>query len=162
MARAHRLRWLIAQFEDEWYPSVTLHRNALSFKLIVRGYYIVKKTCPAGINGCTIFAILIYVIDAPYILRLWRKGAGVMSDRYLLFEVFLKQRGRGWLWEVCTTEGALVMMGSRGSRSAASYEANRALFLLLSSAPHLSRLSVSERFKPIKRLPPGARFRPSL
>jgi len=34
-----------------------------------------------------------------------------MSDRYLLFEVVLKQRGRGWSWDVCTTEGALVMTG---------------------------------------------------
>ena len=64
-----------------------------------------------------------------------------MSDRGFVFEVVLKQRGRGWSWDVCTTEGALVMTGFRSSRSAASYEANRALFLLLSSAP-LSRLSV--------------------
>jgi hypothetical protein len=70
------------------------------------------------------------------------KGADAMSDRFPVFEIFLRPRGRRWFWEVCTTEGALVMTGSRNSRSAASYEANRALFLLLLSAPHLSRLSV--------------------
>jgi hypothetical protein len=59
----------------------------------------------------------------------------------------LKQRGRRWLWEVRTTERTPVMTGSGSSRSAASYEANRALFLLLSSAPY--RLSI-RRFKPIK------------
>jgi hypothetical protein len=65
-----------------------------------------------------------------------------MSDPCPVFEVVLKRRGRGWSWDVCTTEGALVMTGSRRSRSAASYEANRALFLLLSSAPYRSRLSI--------------------
>jgi hypothetical protein len=57
-----------------------------------------------------------------------------MSDRFPVFEVSLKRRGRRWLWSICTVEGALVMMGSGGSRSAASYEANRALFLLLQTA----------------------------
>jgi hypothetical protein len=64
-----------------------------------------------------------------------------MSDRGFVFEVVLKQRGRGWSWDVCTTEGALVMTGFGTSRPAASYEANRALFLLLSRAPYCSRPS---------------------
>jgi hypothetical protein len=63
-----------------------------------------------------------------------------MSDRFQFFEVFLKQRGRRWLWSLCTTEGSLLMTGSRNSRPAASYEANRALFLLL-SVPYRSRPS---------------------
>ncbi len=62
-----------------------------------------------------------------------------MSDRLPFFEVFIKQRRRRWSWSVCTKEGTLVMTGSRISRSAASYDANRALFLLLLSAPYRSR-----------------------
>lgn len=50
------------------------------------------------------------------------------------FEFFLKQRGRRWLWSVHTAEGTQVVTGSGCSRSAAAYEANRALFLLLLSA----------------------------
>lgn len=57
------------------------------------------------------------------------------------FEVLLKQRGRRWLWSVCATDGTVVMTGSGNSRSAASYGANRALFLLLLSAPYRSGLS---------------------
>lgn len=64
-----------------------------------------------------------------------------MSDRFPIFEVILEQRRRRWVWSVCTTGGALVMTGSRSSRSAARYEADRALFLMLLSAPYHSRLS---------------------
>ena len=62
-----------------------------------------------------------------------------MSDQFSIFKVFLKRRGRRWAWSVSTTEGAVVMTGSQSSRSAASYEANRALFLLLLSAPYRLR-----------------------
>jgi hypothetical protein len=65
-----------------------------------------------------------------------------MSDRFPVFEIFVERRGRRWLWSVCRTEGGLVMTGSRNSRCAASYEANRALFLLLLTAPYRSQLSV--------------------
>lgn len=64
---------------------------------------------------------------------------GAMSDQFPIFEVLLKRRGRRWSWSVSTTEGALVVMGSRSSRWAASYEANRALFLLLSAPYRLRR-----------------------
>jgi hypothetical protein len=121
---------------------VTLHRNILTFKLIVRDYYISEmRNAP---QFCGMFADH----DSMLLMRLiWdRYGfrGGTMSHRYSLFDVILKQRGRGrgWLWEVCSAEGAPVMTGSRSSRSAASYEANRALFLLLSSAPYRSQLSV--------------------
>jgi hypothetical protein len=53
-------------------PTLTLHRNALSFKLIVRGG-IASEACQA-INVCKNLAILMQAIDAPYRWRLWRKG----------------------------------------------------------------------------------------
>jgi hypothetical protein len=52
------------------------------------------------------------------------------------FEYVLKQRGRTWLWFVHNAEGAQVMTGSGRNRSAAIYQANRALFQLLLSAPY--------------------------
>jgi hypothetical protein len=67
--------------------------------------------------------------------------AGAMSDRFQLFEVLVKQRGRRWWWSVWTTDGALIMDGSTSNRLGARYEAHRALFLLLQSAPYQSRPS---------------------
>ncbi len=61
-----------------------------------------------------------------------------MSDRFPIFDVVLEQRRRRWVWSVRTTGGTLVMTGSRSSQSAARYEANRALFLMLLSAPYRS------------------------
>jgi hypothetical protein len=69
-------------------------------------------------------------------------------DQFLVFELVLNKRGRTWRWNVCTTEGATVMVGSESSRPAAKYQAERALFLLLLSAPYrLIRLS--------RAMPPG-------
>jgi hypothetical protein len=63
-------------------------------------------------------------------------------DQLPVFELALTKRGRTWRWRVCATEGAIVMQGSEGSRPAAKYKADRALFLLLLSAPYRSiRLS---------------------
>ena len=62
-----------------------------------------------------------------------------MSDQFPVFEVVLKRRGRTWSWRVCTTEGDVVMLGSESSRAAAKYKADRALFLLLMSAPYRSK-----------------------
>jgi hypothetical protein len=42
---------------------------------------------------------------------------------------------------VCTNEGKAVMRGSESSRSAAKYQADRALFLLLLAAPYRFRVS---------------------
>jgi hypothetical protein len=67
--------------------------------------------------------------------------AGAMSDRFQLFEVLVKQRGRRWWWSVWTTDGALVMDGLTSNRLAARYEAHKALFLLLASAPYRLRPS---------------------
>lgn len=67
-----------------------------------------------------------------------------MFDRFPIFDVVLERRGRRWLWSIRTTEGALVMTGSRSSRSGARYEAHRALFLMLLSVPYGSRPSGGE------------------
>jgi hypothetical protein len=62
----------------------------------------------------------------------------VTSDQFQIFEVVLKKRRRKWLWRVSTTDGYALIEGSEGSRPAAKYKANRALFLLLLSAPYRS------------------------
>jgi hypothetical protein len=62
----------------------------------------------------------------------------VTSDQFEVFEVDLKKRRRKWLWRVSTTDGDAVIEGSENSRPAAKYNANRALFLLLLSAPYRS------------------------
>jgi hypothetical protein len=60
------------------------------------------------------------------------------SDQFQVFEVVLKKRRRRWLWLVSRTDGDTVIEGSESSRPAANYNANRALFLLLLSAPYRS------------------------
>jgi hypothetical protein len=60
------------------------------------------------------------------------------DSRFSVFEVVLEQHGRKWNWRVRTTKGDVVMQGSEGSRPAANYKADRALFLLLLSAPYRS------------------------
>jgi hypothetical protein len=62
----------------------------------------------------------------------------VPSDQFQIFEVILKKRRRKWLWSVSATDGDAVIVGSESSRPAAKYNANRALFLLLLSAPYRS------------------------
>lgn len=70
------------------------------------------------------------------------KSRIAMPGQFPVFEMGLKKRGRTWRWWVCTTEGDVVMQGSESSRAAAKYRADRALFLLLLSAPYRSiRLS---------------------
>jgi hypothetical protein len=58
-----------------------------------------------------------------------------MTDRFPTFEMVLKKRGRKWAWCVGTTEGMAIMQGSEANRTAAKYQADRALFLLLLTAP---------------------------
>ncbi|QOZ48520.1 hypothetical protein XH89_03865 [Bradyrhizobium sp. CCBAU 53340] len=58
-----------------------------------------------------------------------------------MFEMTLAQRRRrAWAWSVCTSQGVVVMQGRERSRPAAKYHAERALFLLLLTAPYRSRL----------------------
>jgi len=55
-------------------------------------------------------------------------------ERFSIFEVRVSMRRKMWKWSVCTDDGEVVMNGVENSRPAAHYHANRALFLLLSSA----------------------------
>jgi hypothetical protein len=59
-------------------------------------------------------------------------------DQFPVFETTVSRRGRAWRWFVSTTEGKILMCGSEGSRPAAKYQANRAIFLLLLAAPYRS------------------------
>jgi hypothetical protein len=62
-----------------------------------------------------------------------------MPDRFPIFEVVLRKPGRKWKWCVCTTKGKAIMRGSESTRPAARYQADRALFLLLLTAPYRLR-----------------------
>jgi hypothetical protein len=62
-----------------------------------------------------------------------------MPNQFPVFEVVLKKRRRStWQWCVRTIEGHAVMRGSERTRSAAKYNADRALFMLLLSAPYIN------------------------
>jgi hypothetical protein len=63
-------------------------------------------------------------------------------DHFSVFELIVDKRGRTWTWVVCTAEGDVVMQGTERSRAAAKYKADRALFLLLLSAPYRSKRQV--------------------
>ena len=75
--------------------------------------------------------------NAAALLGRWNSET-VTSDQFKIFEVVLKKRRRMWLWRVSTTDGDAVIEGLESSRPAANYHANRALFLLLLSAPYRS------------------------
>ena len=51
--------------------------------------------------------------------------------RYLMFDMVLSKRGRGWDWRVTDSSGTTIMQGRKSKRPAARYQAERALFLLL-------------------------------
>src|ERR1700733_15410917 len=72
------------------------------------------------------------------IRRPCRELETVTSDQFQIFEVVLSKRRGKWLWRVSTTDGDAVIEGSESSRPAAKYNAHRALFLLLLSAPYRS------------------------
>jgi hypothetical protein len=79
----------------------------------------------------------------------------VTPDQFQVFEVVLKKRRRRWLWRLSTTNGHAVIEGSESSRPAAKYSANRALFMLLLSAPY--RTNSAQKFrgrKPLGRTVP--------
>jgi len=64
----------------------------------------------------------------------WIKALMEKSDLLglAMFEVLLRRRGRTrWQWQVCDRTGKIIMQGWEGSRPAAKYSAERALFLLL-------------------------------
>jgi hypothetical protein len=58
------------------------------------------------------------------------------DSQFPVFEVVLERRGRKWNWRVRTSTGDVLLQGSERSRPAANYKADRALFLLLLSAPY--------------------------
>ena len=72
------------------------------------------------------------------ILHLEASNKVAMPDQFLVFEKVLKKRRRTWKWRVSTPEGDVILHGSESRRPAANYQADRALFLLLLSAPYQS------------------------
>ena len=68
-----------------------------------------------------------------------------MQDQFQTFEAVLEVRRRGACrWKVCSAEGDVIVRGSDISQRAAWYNANRALFELLLSAPYrLKRVNSS-------------------
>ena len=90
-----------------------------------------------------------YVLQSPHenaaaLLGRWNSET-VTSDQFKIFEVVLKKRRRMWLWRVSTTDGDAVIEGLESSRPAANYNANRALFLLLLSAPYRTNSAQQSR-----------------
>src|SRR5580692_1653500 len=78
-----------------------------------------------------------------------------MTDRFPTFEMVLNKRGRKWTWCVRSTEGVVIMQGSEAGRAAAKYQADRALFLLLLTAPYrLRRRQASTLWRPKAALLP--------
>jgi hypothetical protein len=80
----------------------------------------------------------------------------VTPDQFQVFEVALKKRRRTtWRWCVSTIDGDAVIEGWQSSRSAAKYNANRALFQLLLSAPYRTNSAQQSRGrKPLGRTVP--------
>ena len=62
----------------------------------------------------------------------------MLPHQFPVFETLLNKRGRSWSWSICTAEGRVVMVGAGRNRSAARYNANRALFQMLLCAPYYS------------------------
>jgi len=60
-----------------------------------------------------------------------------MTDRFPIFEMVLIKRRRKWAW--CVRTKGIAIKGSDANRAAAKYEADRALFLLLLTAPYRLR-----------------------
>jgi hypothetical protein len=82
-----------------------------------------------------VFASLEFLTSEAY-SRGDRRGWTVAGrDQFLVFDTTVRRRGRAWRWFVSTTKGVVVMCGSERRRSSATYQARRALFLLLSAGP---------------------------
>ena len=56
-----------------------------------------------------------------------------MRDRAVLEVLINKQSPTKWEWRICDRYGTTIMGGFEGTRPAAKYMGNRALFLLLST-----------------------------
>ncbi len=57
------------------------------------------------------------------------------AEEFSLFDVQFRRCSRSWEWRVCASSGRAIMWGRTPKRTAARYEAARALFVLLLSAP---------------------------
>lgn len=57
----------------------------------------------------------------------------IETDDLPSFDIHLRQKRHRWKWLVVTSDDRPMMHGHAASRAAASYAANRALFLLLAS-----------------------------
>jgi|UPI000489027C hypothetical protein len=79
-----------------------------------------------------------------------------MPHQLPLFEIHLSQRRRTFQWCLCTTEGRPVMQGAEGSRVAAKYQADRALFLMLLASAYRPQLPGAARFESSGRANPDA------
>ena len=65
----------------------------------------------------------------------WNQGCRTSDWDLQMFEIEVRLKNRSrWEWLVRTPDGRTMLFGHEASRKAASYEANRALFLLLSFA----------------------------
>jgi hypothetical protein len=63
-----------------------------------------------------------------------RDWGGRIGMELPTFEIQLKRKRSRWNWLVCTLDGRSMIQGTAATRAKASYLANRALFLLLSTA----------------------------
>jgi hypothetical protein len=77
-----------------------------------------------------------------------------MRDQFQIFGAFFEKRRRrgAWRWKVCTAEGDVIVRGSDMSRHAAQYNANRALFQLLLTAPYHSKTCNANDSSGLRRL----------
>jgi hypothetical protein len=53
-----------------------------------------------------------------------------------MLELTVSRKRRAWEWKVTNREGTILMVGSASTREGANYQAQRALFLLLSAGYH--------------------------
>jgi len=77
--------------------------------------------------------------------RMLLVGRTVTADRFQMFEMSVRKRRKLWLWSISTAEGGAILEGSASNRPAAKYSADRALFMLLLSAPWKIRQQASPR-----------------
>lgn len=63
-----------------------------------------------------------------------------MTREFVFFDSEMTREGRFWRWSILSDPGNIVLQGSERNRRAAQYQAARAMFLLLSTAPYRSQI----------------------
>jgi hypothetical protein len=63
-----------------------------------------------------------------------RSWDGRITEELPIFEIQLRRKRSRWTWLITSYDGRPIMRGNEATRAMASYLANRALFLLLSTA----------------------------